>query len=78
LKVMAYDPKRREYYTPFRDDVRGRFPILVKRTDKGGTFQVNSLNKTEQPQTLDYSFEFGENSRPKVTRVTPKEGGKKR
>ncbi len=78
LKVLAFDPKRREYYTPFREDVKGRFPIKVKSEDKHGSFQVLALDKANQSQPVDFSFEFVENGRPKVTRITPKESGKKR
>ncbi|MBI1763204.1 MAG: SH3 domain-containing protein [Acidobacteria bacterium] len=78
LKVLAFDPKRREYYTPFREDVSGRFPIRVKLDDKRGSFQVTALDKANQSHPIDYTFEFVENGRPKVTRVTPKESGKKR
>lgn len=78
LKVLAFDPKRREYYTPFREDVKGRFPIHVKVEDKRGSFRVLALDKAKQSQPVDFTFEFVESGRPKVTRVTPKEGGKKR
>jgi uncharacterized protein YgiM (DUF1202 family) len=78
LKVLSFDPKRREYVTPFREDVKGRFPINVKVEDKRGSFRVLSLDKANQSQPVDFTFEFVENGRPKVTRVTPKESGKKR
>ncbi len=78
LKVLAFDPKRSEYYTPFREDVKGRFPISVKIEDKHGSFQVLAFDKANQAQPVNFTFEFVENGRPKVTRVTPKEGGKKR
>jgi uncharacterized protein YgiM (DUF1202 family) len=73
LKVLAFDPKRREYYTPFREDVRGRFPISVQATGSKGQFQVIAFDKANQPHPVDYTFEFVENGRPKITRVTPKE-----
>ena len=78
LKVLSFDPKRREYVTLFRDEVQGRFPILTKVEGRQGTFQVTALGKDQQPHTLDYTFEFVENGRPKITRVTPKEGVRKR
>lgn len=78
LKVLSFDPKRREYITPFREEIKGRFPIKVKVEDKHGSFQVLATDKANQTQPVDFSFEFVENGRPKVTRITPKEGGKKR
>lgn len=78
LKVLAFDPKGGEYYTPFREDLKGRFPILVKRDGNHGSIQVLALDKTKQPATVDFTFEITENGRPKVTRVTPKEGSRKR
>lgn len=76
LKVLAFDPKRGEYYTPFREDVRGRFPINVTLAGSRGQFKLTALDKANQPQPVDYTFEFLETGRPKITRVTPKEGGK--
>lgn len=78
LKVLSFDPKRREYVTPFREDVKGRFPISVKVEDKRGSFRVLALDKANQAQPVDFTFEFVESGRPKVIRVTPKENGKKR
>lgn len=78
LKVLAFDPKKGEYYTPFREEVRGRFPIVVKKNGKAGTIKLTALGRDQQPQPLEYTFEMLETGRPKVTRVTPREGGKKR
>jgi hypothetical protein len=78
LKVLSFDPKRREYVTPFRDEVHGRFPIRTHVENNRGSFQVTALAKDGQPHVIDYTFEFNESGRPKITRVTPKEGGRKR
>lgn len=78
LKVLSFDPKRREYVTPFREEIKGRFPINVKVEDKHGSFRVLALDKANQSQPVDFTFEFVETGRPKVTRVTPRESGKKR
>lgn len=78
LKVLSFDPKRREYVTPFREEIKGRFPIKVKIEDKHGSFRVLAFDKANQSQPVDFTFEFVESGRPKVTRVTPRETGKKR
>jgi hypothetical protein len=77
LKVLAFDPKQREYYTPFREDIKGRFPIIVKAEGSRGQFQITTFDKENQSHQVDYNFEFVENGRPKITRITPKEGGKR-
>jgi hypothetical protein len=78
LKVLAFDPKRREYVTTFREDARGRFPIHVKVEGNRGTLQITTFDKDKQPHKVDYSIEAIESGRPKVTRVTPKEAARKR
>lgn len=68
VKVLAYEPKSRNYSTPFRDDVAGRFPIVMKMEGTRGSFQLNLLDKAEQPQTADYQVEMLDGGRVKVTK----------
>jgi hypothetical protein len=76
LRVLVFDPKRREYGRVFADDVPGRFPIVTQMEGNNGKFQVTSLDKNNQEHQLDYSVETGENGKLKVARVAPKETGK--
>jgi hypothetical protein len=72
LKVLAYDDAARDYYTPFREDLRGQFPV-IRRADSGrGTFQFKVVSATGT-SPVDFSYETVGGGRLKVTRVTPKE-----
>jgi hypothetical protein len=72
LKVLAYDDTTRDYYTPFREDLRGQFPV-IHRSDSGrGTFQLKVVSATGT-NPVDFSYETNEGGKLKVTRVTPKE-----
>jgi hypothetical protein len=73
LKVLAYDPVRREHHTPFRDDVDGRFPLTFKMEGSRGSFQVQALDRQDNLQKLDYTIELIEGGKVRVTRATPKE-----
>ena len=72
IKVLAYDPKRREYGTPFREDVLGRFPVISKMEGSRGQMSITALDKAGQPSKVDYTIEMLEGGKAKVTRQTPK------
>ena len=72
LKVLAYDDTARDYYTPFREDLRGQFPV-IRRSDPGrGTFQFKVVSATGT-SPIEYSYETVQGGKLKVTRLTPKE-----
>lgn len=72
IQVMAYDPKSRDYYVPFREDVQGRLPVTLKMEGSHGTFRIQALDKDGSTHPLDYKIETLEGGKIRVTRVTPK------
>lgn len=72
VKVLAYDPASRNYTTPFREDVSGRFPITLKMQGTKGTFQFDALDKNRQAQSLTYSLEMLDGGKVKVTKPAKK------
>jgi hypothetical protein len=58
IKVLAYDPDSRDYSTPFREDVAGRFPVTLKIDGTHGQFQFNTSNQKDQTQSLTYRIEM--------------------
>ena len=72
VKVLAYDPKRREYGTPFREDLLGRFPVSAKMEGSRGQFSLTVLDKAGQASKVDYAIEILEGGKAKVTRQLPK------
>jgi len=73
MQVLAYAPAARDYGVPFREDLHGRFPVVVKMEGNHGTFQVTAIDKNDQAQTLNYSVDLQEDGRVSVKRLTPKE-----
>ena len=73
IKVLAYDPARRDYSTPFREDVEGKFPLTLKIDGSRGTFQVQAFDAQGNLRPLDYAIELEPNNRVRVTRLTPRE-----
>jgi hypothetical protein len=72
VKVLAYDPFSRNYSTPFREDVQGRFPVTLKMAGTRGGFQLIVIDKDKREQRLDYGIEMLEAGRVKVTKPARK------
>src|SRR5262249_26462229 len=70
MKVLAYDPVTRNYSTPFREDVTGRFPVSMKMEGTRGHFQIITLDKNGQTQKLTYNVEMLQGGKVKVTKPT--------
>jgi hypothetical protein len=68
VKILAYDPTTRDYTTPFRDDLSGRFPITVKMEGNHGQFKVPVIDKNDQNKTLIYEVELFDDGKVKVTK----------
>src|SRR5262245_41179931 len=68
IKVLAYDPATRNYSTPFREDLAGRFPVTLKMEGTRGHFQIISVDKKGQTQKLTYDVEMLEGGKVKVTK----------
>lgn len=72
IKVLAYDPSARDYYTPFREDFNGRLPAELHPDSGRGEFALQAVSETGTT-TLRYGFETVAGGKLKVTRITPKE-----
>lgn len=77
VKVLAYDPASRNYSTPFRDDVPGRFPVTLTMNGQQGTFRLNVIGKDGQKQELEYTVELSSGGKVKVTKPNVPKAGKK-
>jgi hypothetical protein len=69
VKVLAYDPRSRDYSTPFRDDIEGRFPLVLKMQGTRGRFQLTAVDKKGQPSKIEYSVEMLEGGKVRVNRA---------
>ena len=76
VKVLAYDPSTRNYTTPFREDILGRFPIVLKMDGQQGTFRFNAIGKNDEKQTLEYTVEILSGGKIKVTKPITQKTGK--
>jgi hypothetical protein len=74
--VLAYDAPSRNYVTPFREDVIGRFPVTLKMEGQAGSFRVIALDKSGAKQELDYTVEISSN-KVKVTKTAATKTDKK-
>jgi hypothetical protein len=68
VKVLAYDPATRDYSTPFREDVVGRFPVTLKMDGSRGYFQIITVDKSGQTQKLTYGVEMLEGGKVRVAK----------
>ncbi|MBO0862170.1 MAG: SH3 domain-containing protein [Chloracidobacterium sp.] len=68
VKVVAYDPASRDYVTPFREDIAGRFPVTVKMDGARGYFQIIAVDKNGQTQKLTYRVEVLEGGKVRVSK----------
>jgi hypothetical protein len=69
VKVLAYDPASREYTTPFREDVSGRFPVNLKMEGTRGRFKVPVIDKNNESKVVTYEIEVLDGGKVKVTRA---------
>jgi hypothetical protein len=77
VKVLAYDPATRNYNTPLREDVLGRFPVILTMNGQQGTFRLNTIGKDGQKQELEYSVELLSGGKVKVTKPAMPKPAKK-
>lgn len=68
VKVLAYDPYSRNYSTPFREDITGRFPVTLNMQGTRGHFQLLKIDKNGQTQKLIYTVEMLEGGKVRVTK----------
>ena len=68
VKVLAYDPATRDYSTPFREDVAGRFPVTLKMDGSRGYFQIIVVDKSGQTRNLTYGVEMLEGGKVRVAK----------
>lgn len=69
VKVLAYDPAARDYSTPFREDIVGRFPVKLKLEGRRASLEI----PTPDQQVVSYQIQIGENGKFEVSRLTPRE-----
>lgn len=72
IKVLAYDAPTRNYTTPFREDVIGRFPISLKMNGQTGSFRAVLLDKNGAKQEIEYSVEIANNKVKVAKPAAPK------
>jgi uncharacterized protein YgiM (DUF1202 family) len=68
IKVLAYDPAARDYFTPFREDITGRFPVTLKMEGARGHFQIIAVDKNGQTKELTYGVELLEGGKVRVAK----------
>jgi hypothetical protein len=68
VKVLAYDPAARDYITPFREELSGKFPVTLKMEGTRGQFKVPVIGKDNQTSLVTFDVEIPDNIGVKVTR----------
>jgi hypothetical protein len=68
VKILAYDPASRNYVTPFREDLSGRFPVTVRMEGNHGQFKVPVIDKNDQTKQFSYEVELFDDGKVKVTK----------
>jgi hypothetical protein len=68
IKVLAYEPYSRDYSTPFREDITGRFPVTMKMNGTRGHFQIIAVDKSGREEKLTYEVEMLEGGKVRVTK----------
>lgn len=71
IKVLAYDPVTRDYLIPFREDLKGRYPVTLDMVGTRGSFKCTTVNRKGRSQEIRYQVEIGEQSRVTVTKIKP-------
>lgn len=69
VKVLAYDPASRNYSTPFREDVPGRLPVVLKMEGQRGTFRLQTIDQNNQARALEYEVRIVERGKVKVSKL---------
>ncbi|NDD62935.1 MAG: hypothetical protein EBZ36_02980 [Acidobacteria bacterium] len=69
VKVLAYDPVTRDYLTPFREDISGRYPVSLDMVGSRGTFRLTATDRQGRPRELRYQLELGDRSKVIVSRI---------
>jgi len=67
VKILAYDPTTREYTTPFREDLSGRFPVSLKMEGKRGRFKIPVIEKNNDTKLVAFDVELFDDGKVKVT-----------
>jgi Bacterial SH3 domain len=68
VKVLAYDPAARDYYTRFSEDIAGRFPVTLKMDGSRGHFEIIAVDKNGQAKKLSYGVEVLEGGKVKIAK----------
>jgi uncharacterized protein YgiM (DUF1202 family) len=67
IQVISWDAGRRDYFTPVRENIRGRFPVIVKTEGSRSQFQIKELDQNENLQTRVCSIELASDGKVTVT-----------
>lgn len=69
ITALAYDPDAKSYYSPFRDDVKGVFPVLLKMDGNRGNFRFTAFDKSHQEYKAEYTVEVLDGGKLKIARA---------
>ena len=70
VKVLAYSPGSRDYYTPFREDLKGRFPVVTTINGQRGVFKINTIDKDGNSKLMEYDIEIPVSGKVSVKKLT--------
>lgn len=69
ILVLAYDPGARSYFSPFREDIKGRFPVSLKLDGNHGGFYFTAFDKNKQEYKAEYTVDVLEGGKLKIVRA---------
>ncbi|MFN0121884.1 MAG: SH3 domain-containing protein [Blastocatellia bacterium] len=75
LKVISWDPGKRDYFMPFRQDLNGKFPLTLKMDGQRGDFQFRERDKNDSQTLRSVTIELHQDG--KVTLTGLKDTGAK-
>ncbi len=67
IQVVSWDPGRRDYFTPVRENIRGKFPVTLKMDGNHGKIQIRELDKSENLQNRECTVELASDGRITMT-----------
>jgi hypothetical protein len=70
VKILAYSPGSRDYYTPFREDLKGRFPVAATINGQHGVLKINTIDKDGNSKLLEYAIELPTQGKVSVKKLT--------
>ncbi len=79
IQVISWDPAHRDYFTPVRENIHGKFPVNLKMDGNRGKFRIREFDKGGNLQTREGTVELASDGRVSVTGLkSPEQRGRQK